>query len=291
MAQRVRKAVLPVAGLGTRFLPATKAMPKEMLTVVDRPLIQYAVEECLAAGIEEFVFVTGRNKGALEDHFDAAYELEATLQQRGKSQRAEADPGRHHQGRQRDLHPPAAAARARPRRLVRARLDRRRAVRRAAARRADDRLADAAPRSSSPHMSETGGNVVAVDGGAARADQELRHRRRQGGGRQPVRDHRPGREAQARGGAVDAGHHRPLRPAAARCSTISTGTRPAPAARSSSPTRMAKMIGSEPFHALALQRPPLRLRQPHGLSRGQCRRRAAPRRIRRPRRERCSAAC
>ena len=83
--QRVRKAVLPVAGLGTRFLPATKAMPKEMLTVVDRPLIQYAVEECLAAGIEEFVFVTGRNKSALEDHFDAAYELEATLQQRGKS--------------------------------------------------------------------------------------------------------------------------------------------------------------------------------------------------------------
>ena len=85
MVQRVRKAVLPVAGLGTRFLPATKAMPKEMLTVVDRPLIQYAVEECLAAGIEEFVFVTGRNKSALEDHFDSAYELEATLQQRGKA--------------------------------------------------------------------------------------------------------------------------------------------------------------------------------------------------------------
>jgi len=84
MAQRVRKAVLPVAGLGTRFLPATKAMPKEMLTVVDRPLIQYAIEECLAAGIEEFVFVTGRNKSALEDHFDAAYELEDTLVKRGK---------------------------------------------------------------------------------------------------------------------------------------------------------------------------------------------------------------
>lgn len=85
MPQRVRKAVLPVAGLGTRFLPATKAMPKEMLTVVDRPLIQYAVEECLAAGIEEFVFVTGRNKSAIEDHFDAAYELEATLNERGKA--------------------------------------------------------------------------------------------------------------------------------------------------------------------------------------------------------------
>lgn len=83
MAQRVRKAVLPVAGLGTRFLPATKAVPKELLTVVDRPLIQYAVEECLQAGIEEFIFVTGRNKGAIEDHFDSAYELEDTLARRG----------------------------------------------------------------------------------------------------------------------------------------------------------------------------------------------------------------
>jgi UTP--glucose-1-phosphate uridylyltransferase len=83
MVQRVRKAVLPVAGLGTRFLPATKAMPKEMLTVVDRPLIQYAIEECLQAGIDEFVFVSGRNKGAIEDHFDSAYELEDTLQRRG----------------------------------------------------------------------------------------------------------------------------------------------------------------------------------------------------------------
>lgn len=87
MAQRVRKAVLPVAGLGTRFLPATKAVPKELLTVVDRPLIQYAVEECLQAGIEEFVFVTGRNKQAIEDHFDSAYELEDTLQRRGNKQK------------------------------------------------------------------------------------------------------------------------------------------------------------------------------------------------------------
>jgi len=93
MTQRVRKAVLPVAGLGTRFLPATKAMPKEMLTIVDRPLIQYAVEECLAAGIEEFVFVTGRNKVALEDHFDLAYELEATLTQRRKASELEQAKG------------------------------------------------------------------------------------------------------------------------------------------------------------------------------------------------------
>ena len=83
--KKLRKAVFPVAGLGTRFLPATKAMPKEMLTIVDRPLIQYAVEEALEAGIEQMIFVTGRNKTALEDHFDIAYELEATMRARGKS--------------------------------------------------------------------------------------------------------------------------------------------------------------------------------------------------------------
>ncbi len=80
----IRKAVFPVAGLGTRFLPATKAMPKEMLTVVDRPLIQHVVDEAAQAGIEHFIFVTGRNKSAIEDHFDCQYELEATLAQRGK---------------------------------------------------------------------------------------------------------------------------------------------------------------------------------------------------------------
>lgn len=82
----LRKAVLPVAGLGTRFLPATKAMPKEMLTVVDRPLIQYAVDEARAAGIEQFCMVSGRGKTALIDHFDIAYELEATLSERGKEE-------------------------------------------------------------------------------------------------------------------------------------------------------------------------------------------------------------
>ncbi|MEO6394631.1 MAG: UTP--glucose-1-phosphate uridylyltransferase GalU [Devosia sp.] len=85
MSKRVRTAVFPVAGLGTRFLPATKAMPKEMLTVVDRPLIQYAVDEAREAGIEHFVFVTGRNKSVIEDHFDKQYELEHTLEARGKS--------------------------------------------------------------------------------------------------------------------------------------------------------------------------------------------------------------
>ena len=82
--KRIRKAVFPVAGLGTRFLPATKAVPKEMLTVVDRPLIQHVVDEARAAGIEHFIFVTGRNKAVIEDHFDAAFELERTLEARGK---------------------------------------------------------------------------------------------------------------------------------------------------------------------------------------------------------------
>ncbi|MFP6712454.1 MAG: UTP--glucose-1-phosphate uridylyltransferase GalU [Rhodospirillales bacterium] len=84
MIKPVRKAVFPVAGQGTRFLPATKAMPKEMLPVVDKPLIQYAVDEAREAGIEEFIFVTGRAKSAIEDHFDHSYELEHSLEERGK---------------------------------------------------------------------------------------------------------------------------------------------------------------------------------------------------------------
>lgn len=86
MSHKVRKAVIPVAGLGTRFLPATKAVPKEMLTVVDKPVVQYAVEEAQAAGIEHIIFVTGRNKNVIEDHFDHQFELEHTLEQRGKDE-------------------------------------------------------------------------------------------------------------------------------------------------------------------------------------------------------------
>lgn len=86
---QVRKAVFPVAGLGTRFLPATKASPKEMLPVVDKPLIQYAVEEAVAAGITDMIFVTGRSKRAIEDHFDKAYELENELERRGKKEMLE----------------------------------------------------------------------------------------------------------------------------------------------------------------------------------------------------------
>ncbi|HEY4070719.1 MAG TPA: UTP--glucose-1-phosphate uridylyltransferase GalU [Sphingomicrobium sp.] len=85
MPTRVRKAVFPVAGLGTRLLPATKSIPKEMITIVDRPLIQYAVDEAREAGIEELIFVTGRGKSALVDYFDQAFELEATLREKGKT--------------------------------------------------------------------------------------------------------------------------------------------------------------------------------------------------------------
>jgi UTP--glucose-1-phosphate uridylyltransferase len=88
----IRKAVFPVGGLGTRFLPATKAIPKEMLPVVDKPLIQYAVEEAYAAGIREMIFVTGRHKRAIEDHFDTAYELEIRTGSSAQARPAEAGP-------------------------------------------------------------------------------------------------------------------------------------------------------------------------------------------------------
>src|SRR5271163_508123 len=87
--RKVRKAVLPAAGLGTRFLPATKAQPKEMLTVVDKPQIQYVVEECVASGIEHIIIVTGKGKNSIEDHFDSSPLLERFLQEKGKSQQAD----------------------------------------------------------------------------------------------------------------------------------------------------------------------------------------------------------
>ena len=93
----IKKAIFPVGGLGTRFLPATKALPKEMLPVVDKPLIQYAVEEAAAAGIEEFIFVTGRNKTAIEDHFDHSFELEETLLAKGKAEALETVRGMIHE--------------------------------------------------------------------------------------------------------------------------------------------------------------------------------------------------
>ena len=89
MARPIRKAVFPAAGLGTRFLPATKAQPKEMLVLVDKPVIQYGVEEAVASGVDNIVIVTGRGKNAIEDHFDVAYELETFLEQRGKKEQLE----------------------------------------------------------------------------------------------------------------------------------------------------------------------------------------------------------
>src|SRR5918996_539154 len=86
MPPRVRKAVFPAAGLGTRFLPATKASPKEMLPLVDKPLIQYVVEEAVASGVETVIVVTGRGKAAIEDHFDVSFELEKLLEERGKQE-------------------------------------------------------------------------------------------------------------------------------------------------------------------------------------------------------------
>ena len=89
MNKKIRKAVFPVAGYGTRFLPATKAMPKELLPIVDKPLIQYAAEEAIAAGIDTLIFVTGRNKRAIEDHFDSNNELETILRTKGKDAQAD----------------------------------------------------------------------------------------------------------------------------------------------------------------------------------------------------------
>src|SRR5436190_21664384 len=91
MVKKVRKAVFPAAGLGTRFLPATKAQPKEMLPIVDKPLIQYVVEESLASGVENIIIVTRRGKNAIEDHFDIAFELEAMRQDRGKTDLLQAE--------------------------------------------------------------------------------------------------------------------------------------------------------------------------------------------------------
>ena len=108
---RVRKAVIPAAGLGTRFLPATKATPKEMIPLVDKPGIQYVVEEAVAAGITDILIVTGRSKKTVEDHFDRSPELEATLGGGGKDERPGRDAGHRRDGR-RPLRPPGRAARA-----------------------------------------------------------------------------------------------------------------------------------------------------------------------------------
>ena len=109
-ATPITKAVFPVAGLGTRFLPVTKANPKEMLPIVDKPLIQYAVEEAVEAGIKVMVFITGRNKRAIPDHFDKAYELEMELEAQGKDELLEDRAQHHSRRRQLRVHPPTPGA-------------------------------------------------------------------------------------------------------------------------------------------------------------------------------------
>ena len=130
----VTKAVIPAAGLGTRFLPATKATPKEMLPVVDKPAIQYVVEEAVAAGLDDVLMVTGRNKRALEDHFDRAYELEEALAAKGDIERL-AQVRRQRRARHRALRPAGRPAGPRARRALRRAARRRRAVRGPARRR------------------------------------------------------------------------------------------------------------------------------------------------------------
>ena len=172
MTKKLRKAVFPVAGLGTRLLPATKAIPKELLTVVDRPLIQYAVDEAREAGIEQMIFVTGRGKSALVDYFDMAFELETTMREKGKSLEPLESVAR--ALRRAGLGPPAAAARPRPRGLVRARHRRRRAVRGPASRRPDGRQARRAE-ADGRRLGEGRRRQHAVHrGSAARADRQLR---------------------------------------------------------------------------------------------------------------------
>ena len=218
MAARVRKAVFPVAGLGTRFLPATKAMPKEMLTVVDRPVIQYVVDEAREAGIEHFIFVTGRNKGVIEDHFDtpvrARGDARASAARRPSPRRARPRPA----GRRTRRASPASRSRS------------------ASAMRSGARASSSATSRSRVllpdmlmHGRRPGCLAQMIDayarnrrqrhrGRGMRPEdqaQQLRHRRRaaKGDGRRlPHRRH--GREAASRDGAVESLHHRPLHPAA-----------------------------------------------------------------------------
>jgi UTP--glucose-1-phosphate uridylyltransferase len=157
----VRKAVLPVAGLGTRVLPGTKTTPKELLNVVDRPILSYIVEEGRKAGIEHFVFVTGRSKGAIEDYFDHQVELEMQLEAKGKTDILKSC-GRAAQARRDELRAPDGPAGPGPRRLVRPRHHRRRAVRGDAARR-DRRRQPALAQLIEVYDQVGGGNVIGVE--------------------------------------------------------------------------------------------------------------------------------
>ena len=160
MSKKVRKAVFPAGGLGTRFLPATKVIPKEMLALVDKPIIQYGVEEAIASGIEHIIIVTGRGKGTMEDHFDHSFELDATLERRGKTGTA-GSLARRLYACAHQLCAPARAARAGPRRPLCQGARRRRALRRHPARRRDRRR-DTLPEADDRRLQRTGGSVLAT---------------------------------------------------------------------------------------------------------------------------------
>ncbi len=216
MDKPIRKAVLPVAGLGTRFLPATKAIPKEMLTVVDRPILQHVVDEAREAGIEHFIFVTGRNKGVIEDHFDTAYELEDTLKRRGKQVEYAALMA--------DL--PAAGATSFTRQQAPLGLGHAvwcareivgdGAFRGAPARHGhEERTARrAVPRAMRGGLRTPRRQYHRSRGSSAGGDPSIRDCRRRRGSRRDLRDHQHGRKAEGRHGAVQSDHLRALHPSA-----------------------------------------------------------------------------
>ena len=233
MGSAVRKAVIPAAGLGTRFLPATKSQPKEMLPVVDKPSIQYVVEEAVRAGLTDILVITGRGKRAIEDHFDRNFELEFYLEQKG-ARAAQGGPG-DLRARRHPLHPPARPARPRPRRLGGPRARGQRAVRRAPRRRHHGRRVPAAasharrPRALRPVR----GRAEARRGG----DLVVRLRRARGGGGEPRARPVDRGEAEAGGRAVEPRGDRALRVHAADLRRARPDRRPARAASCSSPTR------------------------------------------------------
>ena len=180
MSFRIRKAVFPVAGLGTRFLPATKTVPKEMLPIIDKPLIQYAVDEAIEAGCDTLVFVTNRYKHAVADYFDKAYELEQKLEKAGKSELLSLIRRRAAAPRARRIRDPGRGAGIGPCGAVRQAGGRQRAIRRAAARRPD-----LEPRTRRPHADGGAGGARVGQrdrrpGCSARPDRQLRHRRHTG---------------------------------------------------------------------------------------------------------------
>ena len=232
----VTKAVIPAAGLGTRFLPATKATPKEMLPVVDKPAIQYVVEEAVAAGLDDVLLITGRSKRSIEDHFDRAYELEEALA--AKEEYRTAGPGaRVQRAGHRALRAPGRPQGARSRRALRGPARGRRAVRGAARRRPHRQprpAADPDDRGARALRRQRGG----ADGGRPGAGLAVRlrgHHADRRGGR--GHGHRPGGEAGARLGAEQLDPDRPLRLRPGDLRACCGTPRPAGAGRSSSPTR------------------------------------------------------